>query len=70
MDIEVSLVGLLPLTWAAEMFLDTPPGRKPNALALTLLRFLAQASQFHVTDTSAALNIPFLPAFSPHCNRS
>ena len=46
------------------------PGRKPNALALTLLRFLAQASQFHVTDTSAALNIPFLPAFSPHCNRS
>ena len=46
------------------------PSRKPNVLALTLLQFLAQASQFHVTDTSAALNIHFLPAFSPPCNQS
>lgn len=36
-------------------------------LALTLLWFLAWAIQFYVTDTSAALNTHFLPAFSPHC---
>lgn len=67
MDIGVSLSGATASDLGYRNVFRYSPSRKPNASSDLTAVLETQASQFHVTDTSAALNIHFLPAFSPTC---